>query len=119
MSADPTGMSLPYALDDLYEELRIAHVKAFDALLHRKHVPQKEAAVLYGQAPVLLADAVQDFDADLMVVGVMRREGLKRITMGSTAERLVSTATCDVLAIPSSFGGPVASASSSAQREAA
>jgi universal stress protein E len=119
MTADPSGLSLPYALDDLYEEMRVAHAKAFDALLARKHVPRSETAVLYGAAPVVLADAVADFDADLMVVGVMRREGLKRIAMGSTAERLVSTARCDVLAIPSSFVGPVANAVSALQHEAA
>lgn len=119
MTADPSGLSLPYALDDLYEELRVAHARAFDTLLDRKHVPRTQAAVLYGAAPVVLADAVQDFDADLMVVGVMRREGLKRITMGSTAERLVSAAPCDVLAIPASFVGPVANAFASLQHATA
>lgn len=47
------------------------------------------------------ADAIHqvavDYDADLIVVGTHGRKGLKKLVLGSVAEKLIATALCPVL----------------------
>jgi len=44
-----------------------------------------------------ICDAARQFNADLIVIGSHGRKGLKRVLLGSTAERVVHLASCPVL----------------------
>ncbi|MDP9145042.1 MAG: universal stress protein, partial [Actinomycetota bacterium] len=58
------------------------------------------AMILFGQPAMTLLDALDDFRPDVLVVGTLQRKRLDRLLMGSTVERLVGDAPCDVLVIP-------------------
>jgi universal stress protein E len=100
MALDPMGVSLSLTSDDLYEELRVEHRRALDALLKQHQLPADAALLLYGPPVVTLLEAIEDFRPELLVVGTLQRRGLERVFMGSTVERLIGEAPCDVLTVP-------------------
>lgn len=104
---DPMGMSLGYSNDELYERLRVEHRDALDALMRAQGLPGDRAMVLYGPPAFSLLDALETDRPDLLVVGTLRRHGLERLLLGSTVERLIGEAPCDILAVPAA---PTASA---------
>lgn len=93
-----TGLAFPY--EEFQERLRVAHRVAFDKFLAQHGLPQDGAELLYGPAAASVLEAVGVFHPDVLVVGSLRRHGLDRMFMGSTAERLVGRAGCDVLVVP-------------------
>lgn len=58
-----------------------------------------ETKVLVGDPGHVIADYAQDVDADLIVLPSHGRTGLKRMLIGSVAERVVRLAHCPVLVI--------------------
>lgn len=46
-----------------------------------------------------LIEAVEQFDADLLVIGLRRRSAVGKLLLGSTAQRLLLQAPCPVLAV--------------------
>jgi nucleotide-binding universal stress UspA family protein len=50
-----------------------------------------------GKAADALSQVAADYDADLIVVGTHKRQGLERMLLGSVSELLVRTANCPVL----------------------
>jgi nucleotide-binding universal stress UspA family protein len=50
-----------------------------------------------GRAADALSQVAADYDADLIVVGTHRRQGLERMLLGSVSELLVRSAGCPVL----------------------
>lgn len=97
---DPMGLSLSYSLDELYERLRVEHVAALDRLLAEQGLPADSGTMLYGPTAFSILDALETFQPDVLVVGTLRRHGLDRLLMGSTVERLIGEAPCDIVAVP-------------------
>ncbi|MCP4036062.1 MAG: universal stress protein [bacterium] len=52
-----------------------------------------------GQPSVAVAQAAQDLDVDLIVMGTRGASGLAHVLLGSVAERTIRTAGCSVLAV--------------------
>jgi nucleotide-binding universal stress UspA family protein len=52
--------------------------------------------------------AAQEFDADLVVMGTHGRRGVRRLMLGSVAERTLRIATCPMLLIPGHCASPCA-----------
>ncbi len=97
---DPAGTGLAFPYEEFQERLRGAHRAAFDQFLAQHGVPHENAEVLYGPPAAAVLEALGVFHPDVLVVGSLRRQGLDRVFMGSTAERLVGRAGCDVLVVP-------------------
>ncbi len=57
------------------------------------------ARQLVGIASQKIVDAARESEVDLVVVGTHGRSGLEHILLGSTAERVIRTAPCPVLAV--------------------
>ena len=55
--------------------------------------------MLYGEPWPLLSDLAHNSLKDLLVLGTIQRSGLGRLLIGSTAERILDEARCDILAI--------------------
>ena len=52
-----------------------------------------------GVAALCLPDMAAECHADVVVMGAIARSALKRVFIGSTAERVLETLPCDVLVI--------------------
>lgn len=96
----PSTISVNASFEDLYEYLRKEHRKGLTMLLGRNHLHEDDAVVLNGNAAHAVLGALETQPADVLVVGTIRRHGFERLLMGSTVERLVGQAPCDVLVVP-------------------
>jgi nucleotide-binding universal stress UspA family protein len=70
----------------------------------RKHIPALADLVDYtpvrtGNAPYEIVQSARQLNADLIVIGTHGRTGLKRLALGSTAEKVVRHAHCPVLVL--------------------
>jgi len=62
--------------------------------------PAIETAVLEGEPEVVIADYIAKNWPDLIVAGTHGRSAIEHDTIGSVAERFLTTLQCDVLAVP-------------------
>jgi universal stress protein E len=100
----PLGAELPVdAAKVIADEHRAAMEKFLDAyatLAARHHLYQ-------GVAHECLQQAAQEHAADFVVMGAVARRGLKRLFIGSTAERVLDRLPCDLVIIkPLEFEAP-------------
>src|SRR3982750_1076556 len=58
-----------------------------------------EPVILEGEPAPMIAQAVRDFDIDLVTIVTHGRKGLSRALWGSTAEEIIAEAPCPVLTI--------------------
>jgi universal stress protein A len=86
-----------YDLEKLWEKLKdIQPARAGIAVEHRLE---------YGDPAKMILEVAQEIGADLIVMGTHGRTGLRRLLMGSVAERIVRTASCPVLTVRSPVMG--------------
>jgi universal stress protein E len=75
----------------------------YRTLKHGVQVHVKE-----GPADMVILDAIEKFDIDVLVMGTVARSGISGLFIGNTAERLLPELTCSVLAIkPDGFVCPI------------
>jgi len=76
-----------------------------------KHLPADmpiRIHLLRGNASDQIAEVAQEISADIIVMGTVCRTGLAGLIVGNTAEHLLATVTCGVLAIkPRGFVSPI------------
>ena len=84
---------------EIYEQLRQTQVERFHRFAAAQGVPAERQQVLYGPPWLALADCADDPRADLLVLGSVQRSGLERALIGSTAERILDQARCDLLVV--------------------
>ena len=95
-------------LDQVYEHLDERVEAAWKQVGEIKVI----AHVRPGDPAEVIVQAAIDIDADLIVVGSHRRSGLRKMALGSVAERVLHTAHCPVLiAVPKNYSGTTASPS--------
>jgi universal stress protein E len=90
-------------------EQHLAVVKeAFDELIKPFGLGPKRRHLRPGNAAVEIPAVAEEIGAGVVVMGVVSRSGLRRLFIGTTAERVIDHLTCDVLVIkPESFKSPV------------
>jgi nucleotide-binding universal stress UspA family protein len=90
-----TEGALPIEIDELLAnaQKRLDDLKAPDSIL------TFERRVAQGQAVESILHAIQELDADLVVLGTHGHTGLKRLLMGSVAEQILRKAPCPVLTV--------------------
>lgn len=82
--------------------------RAFDALLEPYEIGRKNGHLRVGGAAEEVPAVAEQVDAGVVVMGVVSRSGLKRLFVGSTAERVIDHLKCDVLVLkPPGFKTPV------------
>ncbi|MFO7567435.1 MAG: universal stress protein [Enhygromyxa sp.] len=90
------------ALQPLHDD-QLARLAKFvgDTLAELDVVPESlTEAVVFGDPPKAIASQAAALLADLIVVGAHGTANLSRFLLGSTAERLVTAANCDILVVP-------------------
>lgn len=92
-----------------YEQLAQLDRERFEQFVQQHGIPSECAHRVEGFAAPALAEFAQEARADVLVLGTVRRTGLARIILGSTAERLLDKVHCDVLAVkPQGFDADIA-----------
>jgi nucleotide-binding universal stress UspA family protein len=70
--------------------------------IRETRIPQEVAVdtvVRYDFAADAILNAAREFESDLIIIATHGRTGLKHLVMGSTAEKVVRTASCPVLVV--------------------
>jgi universal stress protein E len=99
VSADAMSVPIAEPLGEFVEELRKQHRDAVTELLKDTGHSDLESHVTDGDIREVLTGLLADIGADLIVMGAVSRSGLKRLALGSTAERVLDFLPCDVLIV--------------------
>ena len=94
----------------LLEEARCEHEKALVQLLERHHISPAQVAIHVekGEPAEVIQAVTQRLRADLIVMGTVGRTGVPGFIIGNTAEEVLQSCCCSVLAVkPSAFVSPV------------
>jgi nucleotide-binding universal stress UspA family protein len=86
---------------DVYESL-IAKAKEFTDVIKKKALLagiEADSIVRDGEVYKVIIDVAKEYQADMIVMGSLGRTGIKRLLMGSTAERVLGIAFYPVLIV--------------------
>ena len=97
-AAVPMALPVPTVSQPAANELRADTLVRLQACLERFHA-DGERLVVDGPAALAIVKAARDLPAELVVVGTRGRTGLSRLTLGSVAEAVLSSAPCSVLVV--------------------
>jgi universal stress protein E len=99
----------PVPLPVSVAEQQLAEVrKAFDKLVKPYALGSRRSHLRAGNPSIELPAIAEEIGAGVVVMGAVSRSGLKRLFIGSTAERVIDHLKCDVLVIkPEGFKTPV------------
>jgi universal stress protein E len=92
----PVGVDLP---SDVRDILADEHRRAMKKFLDTHPVVAGRSHLYEGPAHESLLQAAKDHAADFVVMGAVARRGLKRLLIGSTAERVLDRLPCDLVII--------------------
>jgi universal stress protein E len=91
-------------LSEVSDSLRTIGERALNEFAGAQGVAPRQRHLLGGPPAQSLPALVERLDADLLVLGTVQRRGLERLIIGSTAERILQHAGCDILAVkPAGF----------------
>jgi universal stress protein E len=86
-------------IDEIDARTEKKHREALDALAEANAIPADQVHQLPGKTEQGLPVFSRTQGASLMVMGALARWGLKRMIIGSTAERTIDHLACDVLVV--------------------
>jgi nucleotide-binding universal stress UspA family protein len=89
---------VPTVPQPVEDELRASILTRLQGSLERFRA-EGEALVVDGHAGLAIVKAARELPAELVVVGTRGRTGLSRLTLGSVAETVLSSAPCSVLVV--------------------
>jgi universal stress protein E len=86
-------------IEKIDKKIKKEHRDALDALAKRNDIVEEYVHQLPGRTSELLPSFVRSKNAQLVVMGALSRWGLKRMAIGSTAERVMDHLPCDILIV--------------------
>ena len=99
VSTDAMSFPITEPINETVAELRSQHQQAMGELLKQHSIGPERAHLIDGETREVLVGAVDELEADLVVIGAVSRGALKRIALGSTAERVLDFLPCDLLIV--------------------
>jgi universal stress protein E len=82
--------------------------RAVDQLARRHRIPPAARFLDRGDPAAVLPQLVRRLSSGVLVMGAVSRSGVSRLLIGSTAEQVIGTVTCDILIVkPASFRAAV------------
>lgn len=103
-AATKTFKPIRLAIDELSERIGKEHREKLDALAAANDIDEKHTQQLPGSARDVLPYVARQRNADLVVMGAIARSGLKRMIIGSTAEKVLDHLPCDILILRADAG---------------
>jgi universal stress protein E len=108
VSLEEGYVPIAFPVEEINRKLRYEHEHALRSLLAERHLPRGRVHRRRGSVRGELIAAARELPAALVVMGAIARTGLKRVFLGSTAERVLEYIPCDVLIVkPDGFECPV------------
>jgi universal stress protein E len=86
-------------IEEIDKRMQKEHRDALDLLAQKNAFDKEHIHQLPGRTRELLPTFVRSHKADLVVMGALARWGIKRMVIGSTAERVLDHLPCDVLIV--------------------
>jgi universal stress protein E len=86
-------------IDEIDERSKITHREALDTLARKHGIDADHTHQLPGRSRDIIPTFVRGRNADLVVMGALARWGIKRMIIGSTAERIMDHLPSDVLIV--------------------
>ena len=86
-------------VDKIDAKIKKSHRDALDALAKRNGIADENIHQLPGRTRDLLPSFVRGKNAQLVVMGALSRWGVKRMVIGSTAERAMDHLPCDIVIV--------------------
>lgn len=99
VSTDAMSFPITEPINDAVMALRAQHQAAIDDLAKAHQLANDSVRVIDGETREVLVGAVDELDADVVVIGAVSRGALKRLALGSTAERVLDFVPCDLLIV--------------------
>ncbi|MDZ7643070.1 MAG: universal stress protein [Woeseiaceae bacterium] len=100
-------VSLPIA--DIEAQMREQHGARFSEVLEGYDIPEERRHLVTGLPDEALPRLASELDATAVVMGAVARNRIKRLFIGSTAERTLNRLPCDLVIVkPDWFAPPVA-----------
>lgn len=90
-------VSLPF--DEIEKQMRQQHQKRFNEIIEYHEIDATRAHLVSGLAHEELPALAKDLGALVVVMGAVARNPLKRLFIGSTAERTLGQLPCDMLIV--------------------
>jgi universal stress protein E len=90
-------VSLPF--DEIEAQMRQQHSRRFDEIIGYHEIPRDHGHLVSGIAHEELPALAKDLGALVVVMGAVARNPLKRLFIGSTAERTLAQLPCDMLIV--------------------
>jgi universal stress protein E len=99
VSTDAMSFPITEPINEAVAALRSEHQSAMDDLTARHSLTPESTRVIEGETREVLVSAVDELNADVVVIGAVARGALKRLALGSTAERVLDFVPCDLLIV--------------------
>ncbi len=90
-------VSLPF--EEIEKDMRAQHKKRFDEITEFHKIAGKRARLVAGLAHEELPQLAEELQAAVVVMGAVGRNPVKRLFIGSTAERTLDRLPCDLLIV--------------------
>jgi universal stress protein E len=97
--ANRTFKPVKLPIDEIDKRIRAEHRQALDELAAKTGISEDHTYQMPGRPCEILPTFVRSKKADLVVMGALARWGIKRMVIGSTAERVLDHLPCDVLIV--------------------
>ena len=92
--------------DSMHESIAEEYLKG---IVNRQNIPGAQTVVLTGKAAETIADYAMENNVDLIIMATHGRSGISRWVRGSTADKILHSASMPVLLVRSPGCGPGAS----------
>ncbi|TKB50457.1 universal stress protein UspE [Ferrimonas sediminicola] len=91
------------------QSIKQHHTQRIEALADRHGIDHKRCHVLEGLPEDVIPELARELDAELVMLGTVGRSGLSAALIGNTAEHVIDSLECDLVAFkPKSFVCPLA-----------
>lgn len=97
--ATKTFKPIELPVDELSEKIQAEHREQLDALAGANNIDAVHTHQLPGSTRDILPTFARTQNADVVVMGALARWGLRRMVIGSTAEKVLDHLPCDILIV--------------------